>query len=273
VWASNSVEDGAKTYVCASCGMEWRFLQCGGCKTPSIVAKGDDFRWKCPRCPRVNGYLGSWSTAAAAGAEGGLVAHRQPDPARVWGSVIAAAGFPPLAAGIGCRVEFGSDDVIIWAVMASMDDQQIATVTYAETGFLRIGGRGAMTSTRGGGWFGGGFGPVGMAEGVLFATAMNALTRRTMTSVETIVHLNAGVRELMFLSSQETPEVLQVRLAPVFNRLGDVKQRALSKATQTADPVQTDGAARRPPRQGPAVNGGVRGGKAVGAEVHHGVTP
>lgn len=46
--------------------MEWRFRRCEECKTASIVAADDDRHWKCPRCPRLNGYSSRESTAAAA---------------------------------------------------------------------------------------------------------------------------------------------------------------------------------------------------------------
>jgi phage FluMu protein Com len=241
--ATNSVDDDAEKYVCASCGKEWRFLRCDGCKTPSIVAKGDDLRWKCPRCPRVNGYLAKWSTAAAAEAEGGLVAVRQLEPTRVAGSVIAAEGFLPLAPGVPCQLEFGADTISVGALPRGLDDafynyRPVATVTYQGAGYLRVGGRGALTSTTGGGWFGGGFGLAGIAEGVLLATALNALTSRTTTGMETIVHFNAGGRELMLLNEREAPGILQVRLAPVFARLNDAKAEQGGVGAPRVDPVQ-----------------------------------
>jgi ribosomal protein S27AE len=239
---SNSVDDDAEKYVCASCGKEWRFLQCGGCKAASILAKGDDIRWKCPRCPRVNGYLARWSSAGAAEAEGALVAVRQLESTRVGGRVIAAEGFLPLAPGVPCQLEFGADTISVGALPRGLDDafynyRPVATVTYQGAGYLRVGGRGALTSTSGGGWFGGGFGLAGIAEGVLLATALNALTSRTTTGMETIVHFNAGGRELMMLNQLETPELLQVRLAPVFARLNAAKRNEGGPVAATAPPI------------------------------------
>jgi hypothetical protein len=74
---------------------------------------------------------------------------------------------------------------------------------------------------------------------VLLATALNALTSRTTTGMETIVHFNAGGRELMMLNQLETPELLQVRLAPVFARLNDAKrEQGGGSAAPVVDPVQ-----------------------------------
>jgi ribosomal protein S27AE len=74
---TNTVKDRAKSLTCASCRVEWRFKRCEGCEASSIVAEDDDGRWTCPRCSRRNAWLAKWSNAAAAGAEGGLVARRE----------------------------------------------------------------------------------------------------------------------------------------------------------------------------------------------------
>jgi hypothetical protein len=66
---------------------------------------------------------------------------------------------------------------------------------------------------------GGGFGVLGSIEGMLVAKALNSATRRTTTSVQTFIHLNARNRELMMLDGYTTPQVLQVRLAPAFARI------------------------------------------------------
>jgi hypothetical protein len=56
----------------------------------------------------------------------------------------------------------------------------ISTVEFAGPGKWQKGGR----------FFGGGFGVVGAAEGMLIAAALNSLT--TKTGVTTVVHLEAG---------------------------------------------------------------------------------
>jgi hypothetical protein len=91
--------------------------------------------------------------------------------------------------------------------MMETDYKEIATIPIGDVRSLRVGGRGAVTTTRGGGWFGGGFGPAGIVEEVLVATAVNALTRRWKTTVETIVDLSAGARALMMVTNEVTPRL------------------------------------------------------------------
>jgi hypothetical protein len=57
-----------------------------------------------------------------------------------------------------------------------------------------------------------------MLEGAALASVLNKWTTKTTTTIETIVHVNAGARELMLINDQVTPETLQVRSAPLFAR-------------------------------------------------------
>jgi hypothetical protein len=88
-------------------------------------------------------------------------------------------------------------------------------VPYSEIIALEIGGPGARRS--GGGFFGGGFGLAGAAEGILIASALNLLTTRT--TVDTVICLQTATAELFLHDQNETPEGLRMRLSPVFNIL------------------------------------------------------
>jgi hypothetical protein len=55
---------------------------------------------------------------------------------------------------------------------------------------------------------------------------MNALTRRTQTTVETLLELRAGGRALIVLTDQEPPDTLRVHIAPIFDRLATAQSRA-----------------------------------------------
>jgi len=92
-------------------------------------------------------------------------------------------------------------------------------VQYADSRFLRIGGAGETTTTTGGGWIGGGFGVAGALEGALLAGVLNAMTTRSTSSIETLLHMNAGSRESLLLNQEVQPRVLEVQLAPVYSRL------------------------------------------------------
>lgn len=132
----------------------------------------------------------------------------------VSGAILASTGFSGLGQNALCLLRFAEDAVVVMVHRAEAFEV-VNTITYDQITYVRVGGRGAVTS--GGGWVGGGFGLKGAVKGILIAEVLNALT--TSTSVETFVNLNAGGRELMLHHTETTPEVLQVRLAPVFSRI------------------------------------------------------
>ncbi len=63
----------------------------------------------------------------------------------------------------------------------------VQTVQYESVDFVQISGSGATTITTDAGLIGGGFGVKGAVEGILAASVINALTRRTTTTIEAIV--------------------------------------------------------------------------------------
>ena len=67
--------------------------------------------------------------------------------------------------------------------------------------------------TQGGRFFGGGFGLVGAAEGLVVASVLNRLTRRT--SIHTLIRCEATDLELFFFHGDETPDALRMRLSNV----------------------------------------------------------
>lgn len=98
---------------------------------------------------------------------------------------------------------------------------------------IQIEGAGAIRS--GGGFFGGGFGLVGAAAGMLTATALNALT--TTTGIDTVIHLQTPAGELFLFYDQETPDALRRTLSPVFVRLRQAAPAAPAKANDSGDHV------------------------------------
>ena len=97
-------------------------------------------------------------------------------------------------------------------------------VPYADIVAFEIGGPGAKRT--GGGFFGGGFGVEGAAEGMLIASALNMLTTRT--KVDTVICLRTRTAELFLHTSQEKPDALRMRLSRVFNIL---RAQSASEAT------------------------------------------
>jgi hypothetical protein len=89
------------------------------------------------------------------------------------------------------------------------------TVPYDDITAIEIGGPGATQA--GAGFFGGGFGLQGAAEGMLIATALNMLTTRT--KINTAICLQTRTTELFLHHGDVTPDALRVRLSPVFTML------------------------------------------------------
>lgn len=130
-------------------------------------------------------------------------------------------------------VIFKDDQVSVLQVVRLVDD---AAFVLGQTLLIEwdgltvvIGGAGAMS--RGGEFFGGGFGVAGAAAGMLAASALNALT--TSTGIDTVIHLEAPTAELFLHYDKQTPEVLRRRLSPVFTRLRQGEPR---ESSQNAGP-------------------------------------
>lgn len=125
----------------------------------------------------------------------------------------------------GCRVlgghglppEVGQSWNLIFkeAELLVVRDEVIAQVPYADIMAIEIGGPGAQR--HGGGFFGGGFGVAGAAEGMLVASALNLLT--THTTINTVLCLKTKSAELFLHISSQTPDALRMFLSPVFTIL------------------------------------------------------
>jgi hypothetical protein len=114
------------------------------------------------------------------------------------------------------------------------------SIPYAEVRALEIGGPGLVQ--RGGGVVGGGFGLVGVAEGLLIAKLMNSLTTRTV--IVTIVRVVADRAEAAMLCTTNPPDQLRTALAPILRRIEDAHR--LPPAPPSLDAPQHDiGAAIR----------------------------
>ena len=75
--------------------------------------------------------------------------------------------------------------------------EDVAGIDYPDVDALEVSGRGASTRTTDAGLIGGGFGVKGALEGIAAASVVNALTRSTDTTIDTVVHLKAGQSEVL----------------------------------------------------------------------------
>lgn len=86
----------------------------------------------------------------------------------------------------------------------------LVEIPYVEIEAVNIGGAGLMKS--GGGFVGGG--GAGAIIGITVAAALNSLTTRY--TVETIVQIQAGGREIFLLHTVLEPDRLRIELSPAF---------------------------------------------------------
>lgn len=87
---------------------------------------------------------------------------------------------------------------------------------YHDAVALEFSGPGLVTS--GARVFGGGFGLVGAAGGILASAVLNSLTKRT--SIHTIIRYQAVNMEAFFFHSRATPDQLRVALSQVLSHIG-----------------------------------------------------
>lgn len=212
-------------YHCYACGGEYHFRKCPRCaRLVHIHASLYGRKVRCLTCRRTSSWRRWDRNSVRAGAVASQIELPQDevaDPGRriLGGVTIAAAGVPPLAPGIGCKLEFAARHIRVYSLMTTGSYEVVQTVLYESVDFVQISGSGATTITTDAGLIGGGFGVKGAVEGILAASVVNALTRRTTTTIETIVYLKAGPSEVLLNTSTFTPSVLQVLLSPSFARI------------------------------------------------------
>ena len=133
------------------------------------------------------------------------------DLARITGSgivlrdfILAAAGGTRIPIGSPCWIEFLSDKVMIHG--STIRDH----VPYHSVLALQVSGSTVRTNL---GVFGGGFGVIGAAEGMLAATVINTLTTRTRQYA--VLRITTGSSEYVFSSDARDGSVLALTLTPV----------------------------------------------------------
>jgi len=147
------------------------------------------------------------------------VAQRIADPDRrvVVGEVLWVKGLPvgfPPPEGKQIALFFDKDGLLF-----AMGDG--VKLPYSFITEFHISGRGDFTTTRGGGWAGGGFGVKGVIEGVALASIMNALTTEITHHVESIFYVEFGGGTLTYCFLEDTlpPNRWNAILQPVFQRI------------------------------------------------------
>jgi hypothetical protein len=98
---------------------------------------------------------------------------------------------------------------------------------------LYIGGAGEMR--RGGGFFAGGFGLLGAAEGMLISSMANALT--SSSTIDTVLRLQMPSAELYLFHDTLAPQALRTALSPVFDRLRQAEAPSAPPANEAGDDI------------------------------------
>ena len=144
-------------------------------------------------------------------------------------TLVGGSGFD-LETGAICSVLTLPDAVDIRAEVLESASQRFPTPRL--TGIDIAGG----AITRGGGFIGGGFGVAGAAEGMLVASLLNSLTRRT--TIDTGLAIASIDGELLLNHSVIPPDELRRRLSVLFTRFNAARHNQAGAAQPSAqDPV------------------------------------
>jgi hypothetical protein len=114
-----------------------------------------------------------------------------------------------LGAGQPYDLRFLADGLI---VLARDLPEVLYEMKYRDIQVAEIGGPGLVKS--GGGFIGGGVGPIGVVEGLAIAAMLNAIT--TQSKIKTVIRVQASSSETFWLCTTVTPEALRIQLSHPF---------------------------------------------------------
>jgi hypothetical protein len=170
-----------------------------------------------------------------------------PDQRVISGVVAAASGIPGLMPGSGCVLRFAADHIGIIGHTPDGSHGEIAAIDYPDVEAVDISGSGAITTTSNAGLIGGGFGFKGALEGIAVATAINALTHKSTTTIDTVVEFKAGSRQILMRTDNFEPAVLRIMLTPAFERIRHISQRGKARPPTTSGPPVSAQRSQPPP--------------------------
>jgi hypothetical protein len=150
------------------------------------------------------------------------------DSPALFGCVLVGGFGHDFAPGTQFDVVFGEQQIALIP-----DGGEVKSTSYAEINLFEVGGRGAIQS--GGGFIGGGFGLTGAAAGMVAATVLNGLTRRT--KIETLVSIRTGQWQVILFYGKATPDSLKLELTAPFARVDAARRVSAASATSGDDHV------------------------------------
>ena len=226
------VDDDAQGFLCLNCDRDYDLWLCTSCESVTQVWPAGEAacQWCLSRI-RLRGFSHGQRATAAEWRdeleERGLLHAGRED--------VLVGGFR-LLGGSGINVETGAICSVLTLpdaldVRAEVGGIGIATIPYEEITALDIAG---SATTRDGGFIGGGFGFGGAAEGMLVASMLNSLTRKT--SIDTGLAIQTARGELLLNHARITPQELRRRLSPLFTRV-NAARKTTTGGRAADDPV------------------------------------
>jgi Short C-terminal domain len=199
------------------------FFRCFDCKGTFQRADVGD---RCPWClsGQLDGRVTSWDWAAdqrrhpervARPSKSVEIGHSGADTDRRFlsGFILAACGGSGIPVNATCDIDFAQDGITIrgpYLVNESVRHEDVAA--------LQVTG---STMRRSAGVFGGGFGVIGAAEGILAAAVINSLTTRT--KIYTVLRIATTKSEYVFVSYKLDSDAVEMSLVPVQLRIRRAK--------------------------------------------------
>ncbi len=214
--------------TCPGCGSPLQFVRCDGCRWPLVVLKGDP-GFACPGCNATrfrNRQVQLVQAAEVSYFQGlSLVAPASPEVAAHAACTQVGGWNTPF--GPGTMVSVATTSANLHLTPIGLGGPAV-TWPLGELVDLRFSGPG--TQTHGRRFWGGGFGLVGAAEGIIAAELLNNLTRKTTTN--SLIHLDLNGSGFILHSSRFTPDQLRIKFSAVTGRIS-ARQRS---------PIPPDGA-------------------------------
>ena len=224
---------------CPSCGASIYFPSCSNCLSISIAAipPGSTVRKACTECYEVWSIslsrLDNQVTTKGIGTLmtcGDLLDQQEvrestPDVLPCLFTVVGGYGWSP-EPDSRVTVRVGAQSLAVGTLPAVTP----MVVPYDE--LLSLEFHGGKT-TKGGGFFGGGFGITGALEGMLIASVLNKLT--TKTSINSIVRLSGRSGETVLHAPNRMPTDLRTMFAPAVNAVAAREARGTTTPANSAD--------------------------------------
>jgi len=195
------------------------FFRCFDCKGTFQSGHVGD---QCPWClsGQLDGRVTSWDWAAdqrrhpdrvALPSQSVELGHYGADTDRrfLHGFLLAACGGSEIPVHTRCDIDFAQGGITIRGPFLVNE-----SVRYEDVEALQVTG---STTRRSAGVFGGGFGVIGAAEGILAAAVINSLTTRT--KIYTVVRIATTKSEYVFVSYKLDSDAVQMSLVPVQLRI------------------------------------------------------